>query len=340
MTKSVKLADLAAIMNVSTVTISKALSDQKGVSEPLREKIKELADQMGYKQPSTIRQELPIKNYTIGVLIAERFLDKYDSFYLQMYQAVTTKAVAKSSFTMLEVVSQLDETEENLPKLVEGKKVKGIIVIGRMQDHYLQKLQEEGGVPVIFLDFYNEKLTCDAVISNSYYGTYMLTNYLFQMGHKKIAYVGTVGATESISDRYFGYAKSLMANEQVVREDWVIKDRNIEDGMIDEDNLKLPKEMPTAFVCNCDLTASLIIKKLRATGYRVPEDVAVVGFDNYLYPGLCDIGITTYEVDMKEMARRAISNMLKKIANENYKPGVFIVEGHLVYKDSVIDINS
>ena len=92
---------------------------------------------------------------------------------------------------------------------------------------------------------------------------------------------------------------------------------------------------PTAFVCNCDLTASLLIKKLRENGYRVPEDISVVGFDNYLYPGLSDIRITTYEVDMGEMARRALHNMIKKITSDNYKSGVTVVEGRLVLKDSV-----
>lgn len=99
--------------------------------------------------------------------------------------------------------------------------------------------------------------------------------------------------------------------------------------------LQLPKDMPTAFVCNCDLTASFLIKKLRENGYRVPEDISVVGFDNYLYPGLSDIHITTYEVDMGEMARRAIHNMIKKITSDNYKSGVTVVEGRLVLKDSV-----
>jgi len=93
--------------------------------------------------------------------------------------------------------------------------------------------------------------------------------------------------------------------------------------------------MPTAFVCNCDLAASQLIKKLKENGYRVPEDISVVGFDNYLYPGLCDVEITTYEVDMKEMARKSINNLLRKISGEYYKQGVTIVEGHIVLKDSV-----
>ena len=71
------------------------------------------------------------------------------------------------------------------------------------------------------------------------------------------------------------------------------------------------------------------------SGYRVPEDISVVGFDNYLFPGLCDIGITTYEVNIGEMARRVVHKIVRKIANENYTAGVFIVDGHMVIKDSV-----
>lgn len=95
------------------------------------------------------------------------------------------------------------------------------------------------------------------------------------------------------------------------------------------------KEQPTAYVCNSDLTASKVIKKLEEQGHRVPEDFSVVGFDNYLYPGLCDVDITTYEVDMKEMARKTIHVLLKKMNGERYRQGISIVEGHLVMKNSV-----
>lgn len=336
MAKTVKLADIAAIVGVSTVTVSKALSDQKGVSEELRERIKKLAEEMGYRQPSAVKKLRTHKSYNIGVLIAEMFLDKYDSFYWQMYQALTTKAVSKGSFTMLEVVSAADKEAGGLPKVVQEKKVDGVIVIGAMSSEYLAILNEEAGVPVIYMDYYDEKEACDAVISNGFYGMYSLTNYLFEMGHRKIAYVGTLLATESITDRYFGYMKSLMEHGAETKSEWIIEDRDIDSGFIDPKNrLILPKEMPTAFVCNCDVTASYLIKKLQDNGYRIPEDVSVVGFDNYLYPGLCNIKITTYEVDIKEMARRTIHNIMKKMANDNYKPGVFIVEGRLVYKESV-----
>jgi len=143
MAKAVKLADIAGQLGVSTVTVSKALSGQKGVSEELREKIKTLADEMGYKQPSARRREHAVKSYNIGVLIAEHWLDKYDSFYLQMYQQVATRAVAKECFTLMEVVSAQMETACEMPKLVQEQKADGLIIIGRLTGEYLKFLNEK-----------------------------------------------------------------------------------------------------------------------------------------------------------------------------------------------------
>ena len=92
---------------------------------------------MGYKQPSARRREHAVKSYNIGVLIAERWLDKYDSFYLQMYQQVATRAVAKECFTLMEVVSAQMEAACEMPKLVQEQKADGLIIIGRLTGEYL-----------------------------------------------------------------------------------------------------------------------------------------------------------------------------------------------------------
>ncbi|HCW40886.1 MAG TPA: transcriptional regulator, partial [Lachnospiraceae bacterium] len=175
MAKAVKLADIAERVGVSTVTVSKALSGQKGVSEEVREKIHSIAEELGYQQPSAARKSQNQKSYNIGILISERFLDKYESFYWQMYQSVATRATAKECFTMLEVIGMAEEENGRLPKLVQERKVDGIIVIGKMMDDYLQHLNTEAGIPVIYLDYYNGREASDSVISNSYYGTYELT---------------------------------------------------------------------------------------------------------------------------------------------------------------------
>ena len=114
MAKAIKLADIAERVGVSTVTVSKALSGQKGVSEEVREKIRSIAEELGYQQPSAARKSQNQKSYNIGILISERFLDKYESFYWQMYQVVATRATAKECFTMLEVIGMSEEEKKKI----------------------------------------------------------------------------------------------------------------------------------------------------------------------------------------------------------------------------------
>ncbi len=340
MAKAVKLADIAKEFGVSTVTVSKALSGQKGVSEEMREKIVNLADELGYKQPSAAKKERLEKGYNIGVLIRENYFDKYNSFYLSLYQQVSAKAVSKGSFTLLETIGEKVEHDLELPQLVREDKVDGLIIIGRLSDGYLDMLEKKSKVPLMYVDFSDSKGIEDAVVSDSYYGAYTITKYLLEAGHRDIAFVGTVLSTSSITDRYLGYTKALMEYGIEIKKEWVIDDRYISTGMIDDEKLiQLPENMPTAFFCNCDLVGSMLIKKLENAGYKIPEDMSVVGYDNFLYPGVCDVEITTYEVDTKEMARRAVNNLIKKMSGEKYKNAIIIVEGHLVEKDSVKKLN-
>jgi LacI family transcriptional regulator/LacI family purine nucleotide synthesis repressor len=186
------------------------------------------------------------------------------------------------------------------------------------------------------MDFVDEKKSADAVLSDSFYGSYYLTNYLISMGHTRIAFVGTVLATNSIMDRYLGYSKALIEHGQQYRPDWVIADRNISSGLIDDENLmQLPEDMPTAFFCNCDLTAGKLINKLRRQGYRVPEDISVVGYDNYIHPDFCDIGITSYEVDLEVMAKRCVETLIRRMNHEGADATIQMVEGRIIVKDSV-----
>lgn len=340
MAKTVKMADIAQKIGVSTVTVSKALSNQKGVSEEMRAKIKKLAEEMGYKTNSAIYQERVKSNisYNIGVVVSSQFLDKYETFYWKLYQEVAKAALQKGCFTMLEVLEMEDEQNGIMPKLLQEKKADGLVIIGILQEEYLRRLQEYASVPLLYLDFYDKEGECDAIISDSYMGMYKMTNYLFQMGHREIGFVGIVLYTRSITDRFFGYMKSLYEHGIDVKKEWVLNDRDAETGRTDGGfELQLPDRMPTAFVCNSDVAAALLIRKLQKEGYRVPEDISVVGFDNYQPPGLCDIRITSYEVDMYEMAKKTIKKMIRKISGEHYKQGVVCVEGCIVYKDSVAE---
>lgn len=335
MAKSVRMADIAKELGVSTVTVSKALSDQKGVSEEMREKIKELAAQMGYKSNSSAGENVH-PSYNIGVLVRETYIEKYSSFYWEFYQKINFSAGEENCFVLLEVLGTESESQLTLPKLIQENKIDGLMILGQLTTEYLEMLQANTNVPRVYMDFYDRRVQADSVISNSFYGTYHMTDYLFDMGHVEIGYVGTLLATESITDRYLGYYKAVMEHGKEPCKDWVISDR--ESHVQIYEKLELPKKLPTAFVCNSDLAASKLIRALKEKGYRVPEDISVVGYDDYLYPGLCDIGITTYSVNMEKMSQVGMEMLLERMAGSEHPYTMQVVEGMFLKRDSVREI--
>ena len=325
MAKAVKMADIAKVMGVSTVTVSKALSDQKGVSEELRIKIKKKAEEMGYKSTSARYRERSghAVSYTFGVIVSDRFLAKYESFYWNLYQEVATAAVQRGCFTMLEVLRAEDEDNLVMPRLLSERKTEGLIIIGRLQKPYMEKLMELVDLPFILLDFVDRNGVYDSVISNSYLGMYRMTNYLFDLGHEKIAFVGNVHYTDSITDRYFGYMKSLSEHGLEVRKDWVLDDRNQETGRSDAGFAwKLPEDMPTAFVCNNDVAAANLVNELEQRGYRVPQDISVVGYDGVVTGQYSLPRLTTIQQDTKQLAEQGVDSMLR----------AFVRGGHPIHR--------
>lgn len=332
MAKAVKMKDIADKLNISVMTVSKALSGKPGVSEALRARIKELADEMGYIALESENK----KSYNIGVLLAYYYTENCATFYWKLYQEINTRAVRENRFVLLEIVSEENEKDLSYPKMLRENKVDAVIILGAMSKPYLKMVEEKSKIPVVYMDFYEEEIPEDCVISNSFYGTWEITRYLLKKGHEDIAFVGTLFSTKSITDRYLGYEKAMLENGREIRKDWIIPDRDAARASLEE--IPLPEKMPTAFVCNCDVTASRLIKELQDKGYRIPEDISVVGYDDYLYPGLCNVEITSYGVNMELMASTGIDILVRKIEETDYKGGLHVIPGYLVEKESVREL--
>jgi LacI family transcriptional regulator len=157
------------------------------------------------------------------------------------------------------------------------------------------------------------------------------------MGHRDIGFVGNIFATSSILDRYLGYYKALITNKINIKDEWIIKDRG-EDG--EHIEFELPDKMPSAFVCNCDSVAYLFISKLKQMGYKVPEQISVVGFDNYIFASLSSPKLTTVEVDIEMMVETAVHAVMRKIEGDNRTLGRKVINGNLVIRDSVMELKS
>lgn len=329
----VRMADIAEKVGVSIVTVHNALTGQKGVSDEMRSRIRKTAEELGYHQMSAAakreRNRGGLRN--IGVIISEKYLASYTTFYWKMYQELAMIATDKGCMAAVEILKKEMEEELILPRIQEEHTVDALVIMGEISRDYIHHMKENTDIPVIFLDFYDKELAADAVIADNFYGMYIMTEYLYKKGFTKMAYVGSINSTSSIMDRYCGFRKAQLEHSDTLPEEWLIEDRDKRGQMF----ITLPSHLPEAFVCNCDLAAGMLILELEKKGIRVPEDISVVGFDNYLYPGFPDKKITSYEVNMNGMAKAALDKAMKQIRNPGSGKGLSVISGKIVEKESV-----
>lgn len=331
MAKAIRMSDIAEQLNVSTVTVSKALAGKDGVSEELRLKIQQLAEQMGYQKKSN-KPEIAKPGYTIGVVTSQKFIEKGHSFYWTLYERILYHLSQLGHIGILEVIPVQDELDAQLPRLVTEGRVNGIIVMGNFTDEFRNTLALSG-MPFVILDAFHAKYLQDSVISDGYYGMYTVVQHLLQMGHRRIAFVGSVDATTSITDRYYGYCRAMREAGLEISDELVIPDRDA------QGNVSIPIDMlyqlPTAFACNCDSTAYVLLNQLKDRGVRVPQDVSITGFDNFILSELTVPRITTYAVDVDQMSRDSVKQIVRRIQNPKAAVHRVVVSGSMMLRDSV-----
>ena len=327
MGKPVRMADIAEKLDISVVSVSKALAGKPGVSEEMRARGVALARQMGYES-GRMRPEAAGSG-NIGVLVADRFFDE-NAFYTSLYRSLVIQCGEEGLACMIEIVSQEAEMEARLPALAAGRKVDGLVVMGNLAVPYIVALRE-CAIPGILLDGNIPGQALDCVLSDNMDGGYTLTRHLLDRGYTEIGYVGAILSTSSIMERYLGYQRALRGAGIVPKEEWLLADRDRDGRFIP---IRLPEKLPQAFVCNCDEVAFHLIEELRQKGVRVPEDVAVCGYDDYRFATLSKPALTTYRVDVERMAAAAVGQLLRKLRQEHTEPLSCIVPGHLVIRES------
>ena len=330
--KKVTMRDIGAALGVSTVTISKALSGKEGVSDAVRDKIIETARQMGYHYGAP---QPEAEGKIIGILIADRHFSA-PSFYSALYRELLREVKEAGMLGVLEIVSDQEEMSQTPPLSMTVQKVSGIVLVGQFADEYVSAVLDTG-LPTVLLDFFCDGLDVDAVVSDGSGGCYQVTRYLIERGHRDIGFVGNLDRTTSIMDRYSGFLRAMMTAGLAVREDWLLRDSDRQGRYPRQ--FDLPKSLPTAFVCNNDMVACLLANQLEAQGVRVPEDVSIVGFDNFVY-GEGVRPITTYAVDQQRMAQETVRRMKTRIHEGMEGPVRLSVSGWFVERDSVMDLNT
>lgn len=330
MAKAVRMSDIAEQLQISTVTVSKALAGKDGVSEELRKKIQKLAVEMGYQFQKNKQEDTPC--YTIGVITSYRYIEKGQSFYWAMYERLLFHLSQGGHIGILEVIPEVAEQDCTLPRLISEKRIDGCIVMGNFSFSYY-KMLEQTSIPFLILDAFRAELQQDSVISDGYYGMYLMTKHLLQAGHREIMFVGSVEETSSILDRYYGYCRAMREAGILVTEKQVLPDRDAE-GKIAISLAGLSK-MPTAFACNCDATAYTLMKQLQKAGFSIPNDISIVGFDDFIFSELANPPITTYAVDINLMSKKGIRQLLARIKNPATPIRHIVVSGTMIHRKSV-----
>lgn len=326
--KSVSMQDIADELGVSKVTISKALNGKDGVGDELKKKIFETAERYGYVLPDYGKR----KSRKIGIVMSERFNSGNEgNFYMKMYEELVG-GFRQCGYSSVMITPDRKTLRADFQTLSSPGVFDGLIFLGILDGEVCSRL-DEISIPKVYVDIYDATHKSDSVVTENFYSMYEMTHYLVSMGHSKLGFVGTVGSTTSITDRYLGYIRSLIEQGIVPNRDWEIPDRD-ENGYAIP--LCIPKELPTAFVCNCDETAFRMVKELKQRGIRVPEDISVVGFDNSIYAELCDLPLTTVAVDVKKIGKIAVKYIKKHIEEPDKKGGeVFRVPGQIICRSSV-----
>ena len=319
-TGKVTMQDIADRLGISKVSVSKAFSGKGSISAELRRSIFSVARDMGYERaPSE-----SINRFAF--IVPKHFFLETDAFYSDMFDQFSRECQKIGSVATLVIVSQAERDQMRLPVAFQMEEFTGLAVAGEMPDDYLSLLEKQG-LPMILIDFDSSVVKACSLLTENYFWGYAVTKRLIGLGHRRIGFVGQPGATHSITDRYFGYRSALLTHGLPFQESWNLINNDTQTGLYRSD-IALPAEMPTAFVCHCDMSAHYLLITLNQHGLRCPEDISIVSFDNTRLAATCTPALTSVDIDTKAFAHQAIvlltSEEKRRSASHIYMPAALL----------------
>lgn len=285
---------------------------------------------MGYQRK--IIQAERSNRFTVAVLIDCYHVNRKNSFSWTIYEGLLTALEIRGHTGKLEDVPASDVERGILPESIQQHQVDGIILLCPFPMEYCKKLQETG-IPIVVGDVMDANFPQDTVLSDSYYGMYTLTNYILQKGHRDIMFVGAIHKNPVLADRFYGFCRAMMEAGISVTPNHILVDRD-ENGHYALSASQL-SHIPTAFICSRDSSAYQLLKILKEKNIRVPEDVSITGFDDYILSSLCTPKITTYSIDVAKLTDSCIWLLLDRIAQPDRPLRHIVISGKIMERDSV-----
>lgn len=321
--KPVNAMEVAKLANVSQSTVSRVFTPGSNVSEKTKKKVLEAAQILGYR-PNALARGL-IMNKTNMVGLAMR--DIQNPFYHEVLGKFT-KGLREKGYHVLFVYTENDEVQqEEIFQFLEYN-VEGIIVTDALLSSKVVSQMHENHIPVILFNRYSQDRSCSSITCDNYSAAKQIAEFLYKQGYRKLAYLTGRKNTSTSQDRQRGFCEFLQAKgiSPTIEEG----DYTYETAYQAALRLLKRSDRPEAIFAANDITAFGVLDAAKSLDVSVPDDVAVVGFDNIKMAGWPSYELTTWEQPVDEMVEMTIDSLLNEMKNKSAEPVIRHVSGRLI----------
>ncbi len=331
----VTIKQIAKLLGISKSTVSRALQNRNDVNVETRRKVIELAEKLRY-QPNSIA--LHLKNQrtqTIGVIIPETS----NAFFSRAVGGIQRVANA-AGYNV--VICQSDESypaeKKNLDSLISNH-VDGLLISVSREtqnsDHFMTLLDRN--IPVVFFDRVCESLETTQVVTDNYEVSFKATQHLIDQGCRKIAILAGPEYLSTSSKRVLGYRDALKQNNISFNPAWLLfPDFRCNSIEAFTNELLRQKDFPDAIFAINDMAAIEIMHVLKRSGLRIPNDVAVMGFNNEKVGEFMEPSLSSIDLPAQEMGETAAEMLIHHIKDPGCKPERRLIPSTLVVRSSTM----
>lgn len=332
MSKTTSMQDIATKLSISINAVSIALNDKEGVSNDLRIQILETAVDLGYPSKKLNTKDT-LKSKTLAIMIEDK--KKNDAYYLDLLKHLKKEAKL-FGYRILDEYYNINQFI--VPESISEHHVVGVIVLGKINAEVVYSLKlyiQE----VLYINHSLSHFNINNIITNDFLGGYISCEYLIKKGYKRIGFVGEIDSSKNFKSRFQGYRQCLFNYFQPKKHEFVCITQGIEKAVLDNNYQYIQKmlltyrEMPEAFVCVNDRNAVIVIKALQYNGYKVPQDIKVIGFDNMDFCNTMAPSLSSLEVKGTTIAKKAIRRMIE-IIREDTLPEVTMLSPQVIERKS------
>ncbi len=338
---AVTIKDVAALAGVSPSTVSRTCKNNPSISEETKERVRKAMAELGY-EPNFQASNLASQNSrTIGIILPASAKEVYEnSFYLEAIQGISHYCNGRQYMTT--IVTGQDEAEilDAVRSMSRSGKVDGFIILySKKDDPVIDYLFNEGLLYILIgkaTQYTNQTIYIDN--DNLLVGR-EAAEYLYQLGHRRIAYLGSDSSLMFSADRKAGYQLALASHQLPVRPEYCVEVKNVSENNEEAiRGLLMQKDRPTAILVSDDILAVSLERVCLENHLAIPEDLSIISFNNSLFARLTSPQLTSIDIGAGQLGSEAASQIINHIENPNLLATKIIVPHHLIERDSCCKI--